>query len=191
MDIIATLIPLIKTDYIHALETGTIRSYEEKHESTRWFGENIKNGDIISVDNSPEAIKISKDICKHLNNIKWIEDDSVKYLKTLDNNFFDIILLDSVNDKDHIYEEFKIALKLIKTGGILVIDDFGVSPGFQIPDPTQPTAQKGREVFNQLKSNNLMQHFKIHQTYAGTNTGTQAIFLNVSDELKNFNFSGV
>lgn len=38
MDIIPKLLNLINEDYINALETGTIRSYNEKHESTRWLG---------------------------------------------------------------------------------------------------------------------------------------------------------
>ena len=44
MDIIEYCIKNINSEYINALETGTIRSYNERHESTRWLGENIKNG---------------------------------------------------------------------------------------------------------------------------------------------------
>jgi len=110
MDIIEYCIKNINSEYINALETGTIRSYNERHESTRWLGENIKNGKIISVDIEPKSIEISKDICKHLNNIVWIQGDSLDVLKKQPENHFDFILLDSVNDKEHIFEEFKLAL---------------------------------------------------------------------------------
>lgn len=184
MDIIKTLINMLDVDYINALETGTIRTYTERHESTRWLGENIKNGKLISVDIEPKHIKVSKDICKHLNNIEWIQGDSLEVLKKQEESKFDFILLDSVNDKDHIFEEFKLALNLIKLGGIIMIDDFGVGIDNNIPDRSQPAAVKGVKVFNVLKENNLLKHIKLHQS----RKGVQAIFVNIAEELKNFNF---
>ena len=184
MDIIEYCIKNINSEYINALETGTIRSYNERHESTRWLGENIKNGKIISVDIEPKSIEISKDICKHLNNIVWIQGDSLGVLKKQPENHFDFILLDSVNDKEHIFEEFKLALKLIKTNGIIMIDDFGVGINRSIPDPSQPLAVKGVKVFNELKKHNLIRYLKLHQS----GKGVQALFLSVNKELKEFNF---
>ena len=184
MDIIATCIKQIKSDYINALETGTIRSYNEKHESTRWLGENIKNGKNISIDIEPKSIEISKDICKHLNNIECIQGDSLDVLKNQPKNHFDFILLDSVNNKDHIFEEFKLALQLIKINGIIMIDDFGVGTNGEIPDRSQPLAVKGVKIFNKIKKNNLMKYLKLHQS----RKGVQAFFLSVNDELKKFKF---
>ena len=60
MDIIKPLINNMNSDYINALETGTIRTYTEKHESTRWLGESIKKGHIISIDIESKHIKVSK-----------------------------------------------------------------------------------------------------------------------------------
>jgi predicted O-methyltransferase YrrM len=184
MDIIKTLINMLNSDYITALETGTIRTYTEKHESTRWLGESIKKGHIISIDIEPKHIEVSKQICKHLNNIEWIQGDSLKVLKEQEESKFDFILLDSVNNKDHIFEEFKLALKLIKLGGIIMIDDFGVGIDSKLPDKSQREAVKGIKVFNVLKENNLLQHLKLHQSWKGV----QGLFINIQDELKNFNF---
>lgn len=183
MDIIADCIKLIDSNYINALETGTIRSYHEKHESTRWLGESIKKGKIISIDIDPKSIEISKDICKHLNNIIWIKGDSLVEMDKLNDNSFDFILLDSVNDEDHIFEEFKLALKLIKLGGIIMIDDFGVGIDGEVPDKSQSLAKKGIKVYNELKQQGLLHHIKLHQSVKGV----QGIFVYIKEELKNFN----
>ncbi len=184
MEVIARCIDRIKCEEINALETGTIRSYNERHESTRWLGENIQNGHIISIDIEPKSIEISKDICKHLNNITWIQGDSLDVLKTQPENHFDFILLDSVNNKDHIFEEFKIALKLIKLGGIIMIDDFGVDKKGTVPDHTQPLAVKGVKVYDELVKHNFKKELYLHQS----RKGVQGIILSVNEELKDFNF---
>lgn len=184
MDIIPRLINYIDEDYINALETGTIRTYTEKHESTRWLGECISNGKILSIDINPKSIEVSKDICKHLNNIEWIQGDSLEILNNLEESKYNFILLDSVNNKEHIFNEFKLALKLIKLGGIIMIDDFGVGTDNKIPDKTQRLAEKGVKVFNILKQNNLLKHMQLYQS----RKGVQALFLNINEELKNFNF---
>lgn len=182
MEVIAYLVERTSSDFIKVLETGTIRSYEEKHESTRWFGESIKNGSIISIDNCKESIEISKDICKHLDNITWVESDSVEYLKTLDqDDKFDIILLDSDNDKNLIWEEFKLAIKLIKTDGIIMINDFGVTAELQIPDLTHIYSEKGWEVWRQLCMRGLAPALHIHKG----KYGTQGCLMNISDDFKN------
>jgi predicted O-methyltransferase YrrM len=181
MEVLRDCINLVGNNkYIKALETGTIRSYNERHESTRWLGETIKEGKIISVDNNPNSITVSKDICKHLNNIEWILGDSLEVLAKQEKESFHFILLDSVNDRHHIFEEFKLALTLIKNGGIIVIDDFGVGSNHEIPDPTFPGAEKGVKVFKTLKEKNLLRHMHMHQS----RKGVQALFIGVKPELK-------
>lgn len=186
MDIIPYLISkLDEKDNINALETGTIRSYYEKHESTRWLGESIKGGKIISIDIEPKSIEISKDICKNLNNIEWILGDSLEVMSRFDESSFDFILLDSVNDSNHIYKEFIIALKLIKKGGTIMIDDFGVNYDGNIPDSSQPEAVKGVKVFQVLKDNGLLSNISLNRS----TKGVQGIFMNIKQELKDFDFS--
>lgn len=182
MDILITLIQRLKNrEPIQALETGTIRSYHEKHESSRIIGENIK-GKLLSIDNSEQSIKVAKDICKHLNNIEWRLGDSLQVLKTLPENNYDLILLDSVNEPNHIFEEFKIALTLIKPGGTIMIDDFGVSTTGNIPDKTQPQAKKGVKIYTQLKEKGHLNKLVLHQS----KKGVQGIVEHITSDFKQF-----
>lgn len=164
MDVLRSILKSIPN--ANVVETGTIRSYHEKHESTRIIGESTQ-GKVISIDNSPNSIRISKDICKNLNNITWILGDSISVLKTLPHNAYDLILLDSMNDKTHIFNEFLISLKLIKTNGIIMIDDFGVSKNGLVPDRTQPAAQKGVGVYQELFKKSLLKNLTLHQSIKG------------------------
>ena len=184
MDIIAECIKRIDSKFINALETGTIRSYKEKDKSTKWLGESIKNGKIISIDINPKSIEISKNIFKNLKNIVWIQGDSLDVLKKQQENHFDFILLDSVNNKDHIFEEFKLALKLIKINGIIMIDDFGINLNGSRGDKYNPLAVKGVKVYDELKKNNLLKHLKL---YRGKK-GVQGFCIFIKKELKEFNF---
>jgi len=180
MEVIRDCIKLLGNKHINALETGTIRSYNEHHESTRWLGELISNGKILSVDNNPNSIKVSKDICKNCNNIEWVLGDSLDVLSKLEKESYNFILLDSINDRNHIFEEFKLALLLIKDGGIIMVDDFGVGSKHEIPDPTFPGAEKGVKIFNILKEKQLLNHMYMHQS----RKGVQALFIGVKPGLK-------
>jgi len=113
-------------DFLNCLETGTIRTFTEKHESTRHISEVIgERGTLKSLDNTPAHIKISKEICKNAQNVEWILTDSVEYLKK-DTNKYHFVLLDSVNDAEFIFEEFTNIVDRIHTGGVLMVDDSGV-----------------------------------------------------------------
>jgi|TARA_R110000824_G_scaffold27618_1_gene93667 cephalosporin hydroxylase len=115
-----------KFDFINCIETGTIRTYTEKHESTRHISELVgEKGNLKSVDIEQKSLDISKDICKNAANVEWILSDSIEYLKK-DNDKYHFVLLDSVNDANHILEEFKLVAKRIHSGGALMIDDAGV-----------------------------------------------------------------
>ena len=184
MDILKTLVTKLNSqEPLNILETGTIRSYHEKHESTRIIAETTK-GNVVSIDNAEESIKVAKDICKHLDNIDWLLGDSVKLMKMLGKDRFDLILLDSVNDPDHIFEEFKLALKLIKVGGTIMVDDFGVNVDGVGIDKTQRLAKKGVKLYDQLKKYSLVRYIRLHQS----RKGVQGIIENIDQNLKNYNF---
>jgi predicted O-methyltransferase YrrM len=135
---------LDKFDFVNCIETGTIRSYDEKHESTRHISEVLQNkGHLKSIDNSEKSLAISKDICKNAPNVEWILSDSLEYLKQ-DKDIYHFVFLDSVNDANHILEEFKLIIDRIHDGGILIIDDSGINM-----HPLEP-AQKGIAVGNFL-----------------------------------------
>ena len=71
-----------KFDFINCIDTGTIRTYTEKHESTRHISELVgEKGNLKSVDIEQKSLDISKDICKNAANVEWILSDSIEYLK--------------------------------------------------------------------------------------------------------------
>jgi len=112
---------------LRCIETGTIRSYSEKHNSTLHISNELKDrGRLISVDINPESIRISKDVCRACSNISWIHSDSLVYLKNQKDTFH-FAFLDSVNNRDHIFEEFKLIVPHMLPGGIIVVDDAGVN----------------------------------------------------------------
>lgn len=157
----------IYKDNIKVVETGTIRSYGEKHESTRHIGEALGDkGNLISIDIESNSINIAKDICKDLNNIDWILGDSIKQLEKLHNNGYvpHVALLDSVNDSNHIFKEFEI----VRDMGVkfIIIDDAGISLKGELFDTTHPDAVKGRRVYKYCVDNNI--NCNILQTIQGT-----------------------
>lgn len=184
MDIIKYLLKQFPANQkLQAVETGTIRNYTDKHESTRIIGENI-NGSLISIDKNPKSIQVSQDICKHLDNIEWREGDSLTLLAELQHDGFDFVLLDSVNNEEHIFKEFQIACKLCKKGGTILIDDFGVGMNGQVPDWTHHLARKGRKIYQFLQENNLLHTIVLYQS----TKGVQGLILNMPDVLKNWEF---
>lgn len=137
---------LDKFDFVKCLETGTIRSYSEKHESTRHISEVLGDrGHLKSIDNNENSLNISKDICKNATNVEWILSDSLEYLDK-DTDLYHFVFLDSVNDAEHILKEFKLIIGRIHDGGILMIDDSGVNMSQNNP------AQKGIAVAKLLRS---------------------------------------
>ncbi|MFC1809214.1 O-methyltransferase [Candidatus Omnitrophota bacterium] len=139
---------------ILAIETGTIRSFNEKHESTRHIAETLgERGELISIDINEESIAISKKICINLSNITWIVSDSLTYFKHLTNEIFDFVLLDSMNDQDFIFNEFCLVLPHMRVGGIIMIDDAGITVDGKQYDDTP--AQKGRKVWAFLNKHNI------------------------------------
>lgn len=113
-------------DFLNCLETGTIRTYTEKHESTKHISNLIgTKGKLTSVDIEQESIAISKDICDNAENVEWVLSCSIEYLRK-DSDKYHFVLLDSVNDPSHILEEFKLVVNQMHEDGILMIDDAGV-----------------------------------------------------------------
>jgi predicted O-methyltransferase YrrM len=113
-------------DFLNCLETGTIRTYTEKHESTKHISNLIgTKGKLTSVDIEQESIAISKDICDNAENVAWVLSCSIEYLRKGGDKYH-FVLLDSVNDPSHIFEEFKLVAKRIHTDGVLMVDDAGV-----------------------------------------------------------------
>lgn len=117
---------------LNCVETGTIRSYTENHNSTLHIAEVLgKNGSLISIDVNPKAIKISKVICKAYTNIKWILGSSVPYFNSTKEKFH-FVFLDSQNNKEFIFEEFRLVISKMLLSSILIVDDAGVDKNGKI-----------------------------------------------------------
>jgi glycosyltransferase involved in cell wall biosynthesis/ADP-heptose:LPS heptosyltransferase/predicted O-methyltransferase YrrM/ubiquinone/menaquinone biosynthesis C-methylase UbiE len=135
---------------LHALETGTIRTFEELHYSTYFLAKELEgHGKLTTVDINPLSIKRSQNICYELKNISYVLSDSHLYLSGLKNQKLHLVFLDSVNDGDFIFQEFLYVVPWITEGGILIIDDAGILPDGSGKDPTT-AAQKGHRVWEFL-----------------------------------------
>lgn len=168
-----TLYTFIIEPRIQALETGTIRSYHEQHESTRHISEALGNrGRLVSVDMSPDSIRISKDICRNARNVEWILSDSLSYLKQGAGKQFHFVLLDSANLADVIFDEFTLVAPMMVENGILMVDDAGISLDKRGFDGTG--AQKGHKVWQFLRDCGAT--YDILETPAGHGTQIKVIF---------------
>jgi len=144
-----------EVDHIFALETGTIRSKKERHYSTKHIADALHLfGTLLSIDRSQNSINIAKEVCKENNNIIWYNEDSITFLQRISSvPFLSFVLLDSKNNPDHILSEFHLVYPLLKTGGILMVDDAGIATnkrGFDSSD-----ARKGHKVWEYLNDNNM------------------------------------
>ena len=118
---------LFPNEKLLCLETGTLRNLEHKHNSTLHISNTLRDTDeFTSIDINPEYIEISKEVCKHNKNTKWITSDSVSYLKTVEGKFH-FVFLDTMNCKNFIFEEFKLIMPHMLENSILIIDDAGVN----------------------------------------------------------------
>ncbi len=135
---------------IFAIETGTIRSYDENHLSTYHISKELGGGGrLISVDISGDSIRKSRNVCYGATNIEFVQSDSIQYLRGLTGRKFHFALLDSANDKDVIFEEFRLIAPMMVENGILMVDDAGITPNGQTLDASVP-AQKGHRVWQFL-----------------------------------------
>ena len=131
-------------EQLKCLETGTLRNPDHKHSSTLHISNTLGDrGSLISIDINPDAIVVSKETCKHNNNIEWVFSDSVEYLKTLKDKFH-FIFLDSVNCKETIFNEFRLVMPHMLVGGILIVDDAAVHMDGSIDTTT--TRVKGHKI---------------------------------------------
>ncbi len=139
-------------EHLEMIETGTIRTFHAACSSTYSISEALgSQGRLTSVDISPDSIRISKNFCWNAPNIEWIQSDSVTYLAKLKDKKFHFAFLDSVNQKDFIFEEFRLMIPMMLENSILIIDDSGITNDGCSIDNGVP-AQKGHEVWCFLKS---------------------------------------
>jgi ADP-heptose:LPS heptosyltransferase/predicted O-methyltransferase YrrM len=155
------------------LETGTIRSYDEHHESTRHISRTLGNrGKLLSVDTSEEAIRISRDICQNAPNVEWILADSLSFLAREPKLRYHFVLLDSLNDAEHIFREFVLVAPQVPEGGIVMVDDAGIHVGGRKFDGS--AAQKGHKVWAFLRA--CRAQYAVLETPCGHGTQLKIVF---------------
>ena len=177
-----------EVDFVTALETGTIRSYHEKHDSTLHICNAIKGcGHLYSLDIEQKSIDIANDICKDVDNVTWVLGDSLQTIPYLceslskesgSKDIFDFVLLDSVNVSSHILREFKLILPYMKNNSIIVVDDSGINLDGKSINMIEPRAMKGIGIWEHLVEYNYP--FEIKQI----NDRTSNIIFRVTESLK-------
>jgi ADP-heptose:LPS heptosyltransferase/glycosyltransferase involved in cell wall biosynthesis/predicted O-methyltransferase YrrM len=159
---------------ISAVETGTIRSYNENHLSTYHIAKELGGrGRLISVDISGDSIRKSRNICYGATNIEFVQSDSIQYLKNLHGERFHFALLDSANDKDVIFDEFRLIAPMMAENGILMVDDAGITADGRAIDVSVP-AQKGHRAWQFLRDCGAK--FSILTTPGGHGTQLKIVF---------------
>lgn len=139
--------------YLNTIELGTIRN-TNKHQlgqSTACISRALgSQGNLISVDINANSIKASKKVCHEMDNIIWIQSDSVVCLKELKNRKFHFAFLDTVPAST--FEEFRLIIPMMLEGAILMVDDAGITKDGQHIDINVPYQRKGHEVWRFLQS---------------------------------------
>lgn len=139
---------------LQAIEFGTIRVVEQgaNCQSTACISHALGEcGDLVSVDINEGSIKASKEVCCNSNNIEWIQSDSIAYLKELkDFRGFHFVFLDTVNDREFVFEEFCLVAPMMIKDGILIVDDAGIKEDGNEID-RNVNAQKGHRIWEFLK----------------------------------------
>ena len=111
------------------IETGCIRDANEGTESTLTIASTLNSrGKFYTFEICKEHIRICQSVCHDYNDyINYVEGDAIANLREMVGaNVLDTIhlaLFDSVNDGDHIWNEFKTCEKVFKTNSIVIIDD--------------------------------------------------------------------
>lgn len=111
------------------VETGCIRKLDEGTESTLTIASILRGrGRFYSFELRPEHIAISRECCGEFDRfVHYVEGDSVTNLErcVADGTLarIDLAFLDSANDGDHIFNEFKAIEPSMGPGAVLVVDD--------------------------------------------------------------------
>ncbi|MBN1818447.1 MAG: hypothetical protein JW828_13885 [Sedimentisphaerales bacterium] len=154
LDAAGTIRDRFPSERIEVLETGTIRCYHEGGQSTRRLSDFLgSRGHITTIDLSFYSIRVSKEMCRYASNVTWIYSDSLTALDTMlrEGRRFHMAFLDSVNQKQILFEEFRRVIPMMIRDSVVIIDDAGITPdgrGIRTDVP----AQKGHLVWAFLRA---------------------------------------
>ncbi|MEE4174615.1 MAG: class I SAM-dependent methyltransferase [Xanthomonadales bacterium] len=137
------------------VETGCIRKLDEGTESTLTIASLVRDrGRFFSFELRPEHVAISRQCCGDVDRfVTYVEGDSVANLERLvaDGTLarVDLAFLDSANDGEHIFREFKAIEDQLLPGAILVVDDvLWADKGKRLVPYIEASAEWDAQVFN-------------------------------------------
>lgn len=150
-----TVALLARVDAPVVVETGCIRKLDEGTESTLTIASILQDrGQFYSFELRPEHIAISRRCCGDQDRfVTYVEGDSVGNLGRFvaDGTLarIDLAFLDSANNADHIYHEFKAIEGCFVPGSVLVVDDvLWADKGKRLVPYIQGSPDWDSEVFN-------------------------------------------
>lgn len=146
---------LDRVDVPVIVETGCIRKLDEGTESTLTIASLVRDrGRFFSFELRPEHVAISRQCCGDVDRfVTYVEGDSVANLERLvaDGTLarVDLAFLDSANDGEHIFREFKAIEDRLPPGAILVVDDvLWADKGKRLVPCIEASAEWDARVFN-------------------------------------------
>jgi hypothetical protein len=143
-----------KKENLIFLETGRIRNPDWKNSdgnSTDFFSNQLCIKKCYSIDNDSEnfsGFSTTEEYCKHiltkqqLSKIIFLNGDSVDIIKKL-NEKIDVVLLDSLNDSDLIFNEFINIMEKMSSESLIIVDDIN------------DKGVKGKKIIKLLEKNNI------------------------------------
>ena len=168
---------------VDVIETGTIRGNGD-HDfvgdgwSTLYFAKRGWNVTSIDLDvSSAEAVLKAENL---VDDVQLIRGHSLAILDQLCaiGSRFDVALLDSDNDGELIFDEFRLAREMMKPGGIILIDDVE-PPGLTFG------AKKGSLVVPYLKERGVDYKLEIRDGWRGYRTGVLAVDVDQLEAMQN------
>lgn len=160
---------------LHILETGSIRNTGEPYRlgdgwSTLTFAQQVAShgGTATSIDLNVDAAKqvlSDRGLERQVTLLPGHSIDLMAALLAASATRFDLILLDSDNDPNLILHEYFIAKRLLRGGGVIVVDDV---------DPQSATVMKGHALQPWLDEHQISYHIQRRQGN-GFTTGMMVI----------------
>jgi hypothetical protein len=155
-----------RRDELDLLETGCIRNSAPGHRladgwSTLTFAEHVRDygGSATSLDLDTSEAKSVLDAEGLAEEVELIDGDSVETLQRLreKGRAFDFALLDSGNDPDLIFNEYQIAIEMMRRPGLIGVDD--------VKYYADSHGTKGEAVVPYLQAHSVL--FRVHRRWGG------------------------
>lgn len=169
---------------INIIETGTIRGRGVASEigdgySTLFFAKHVQEhgGRLVAIDLNTKTAQLVLEDHKALDAVTLHEGHSISWmahelLSLIEEPDFDVAFLDSDNDPQLVFHEFLIAEKLVRRGGLIIVDDVRMDHHTE-GEPT--LAKKGDIVWPYVKRHGYTWRIHEREGWATYKTGVLVI----------------